>query len=207
MEPTNFSKKNIIIIAIIVVVIIMLLVITFLLRTNNSASIFPFNQQPTPEITGSFTGYVEPEFTAEEQTELDQNTELYNLSPYTGDGFTITYDYETFTYQVSAPTEESITNFNNFIAANYASIPKEKFVINGQVTESNRDLVNFLVEQMPVESSTFAVTAEAEPDLPSGYYFLVRVKDQTRGQSDFNAWLQGFNLTPDQINSLDIQFE
>lgn len=65
----------------------------------------------------------------------------------------------------------------------------------------------YVSNQTPYETGTFYVTSEYEPNPPAHFYLIVRLKDQTRGQDDFNVWLQTLNLTQDQINSLDVRFE
>ncbi len=135
MDPDTILKnKKIIIITLVLFVFILLIAILLLTlnrNTNNNNTIIPNGQAPTPEVTGDFTGYVEPEFTTEEQAEIDQNTELYKLSPFNGNGFTITYNYETFQYDVIIldPIAESRNNFNSFINAQFSAIPEEKFNI------------------------------------------------------------------------------
>ncbi len=133
-QDTILKYKKIIIITLIIFVVI-LLIATLLFSMNRNGgstnSIIPIGQAPTPEVTGDFTGFVEPEFTTEEQAEIDQNTELYKLSPFNGNGFTITYNYETFQYDVIIldPITESRNNFNSFINAQFSAIPQEKFNI------------------------------------------------------------------------------
>ncbi len=114
-----------------VFILLIAIVLLTLNRNGSTNTLIPADQAPTPEVTGGFTGYVEPEFTAEEQAELDQNTELYTLSPFNGDGFTISYNYVTFEYDVIIldPITESRNNFNSFINAQFSAIPEEKFNI------------------------------------------------------------------------------
>lgn len=65
----------------------------------------------------------------------------------------------------------------------------------------------YVSNHTPYESGTFYVTSEYDPNPPAHFYLLVRLKDQSRGQQDFNVWLQTLNLTQEQINSLDVRFQ
>lgn len=137
MEPQHIDRKKIIIVILIILILLLLLTAFLLTRFNrnnndmNNNTTAPILDGPTPEVTGDFTGYVDPSFSQAELNEIDQNAQLRELSPYTGNGFTITYNYETFKFDVVIVNSfpDARNNFDTFVNSQYPSIPQEKFNI------------------------------------------------------------------------------
>ncbi|OGK34588.1 hypothetical protein A3F59_05310 [Candidatus Roizmanbacteria bacterium RIFCSPHIGHO2_12_FULL_38_13] len=208
----NFSdKQKYIIIAILIGLLILILIAFFAINKKSSTGLDP--SESNQDSTIGFTGYSDVETPEDDLKKINQNRDLRKLSPYTGNGFKIVYSYDTFKYEVyvSPPYDQSRTNFNTFIDANYPNIPDEKFIFieDNQDQAKEKDTDHYVAKNTPYESSTFSVRSEYGPQPPAHFFFIVtkKITDEEKVKQDVDLWLQQLDLSQEQIDGLDIRYE
>jgi len=147
----EYSKKKYIVISIIItgIVLFLVLLIYFISQQSNTDTTNQVQQLPTspqqepqeslspnpsispPTTPEPNTGAIDPDFTALEIEEINQERILRKRSPYKGNGFLLQYDAANDIFRVALEEDKtsSRSSFDIWIQSNYPAILNERFTI------------------------------------------------------------------------------
>lgn len=91
----------------------------------------PIGPSDIPATPPPFTGGLGNEFTTEQQNNIDQERALRRISPFNGDTFTVTYNYQTDIFDVAynSASEAARLDFEQWRNERFPAISLERFTI------------------------------------------------------------------------------